>query len=138
MPVRRVGVVEITERGDVPADGVVFLHGHHGRVAVDVSVDGPLDVGAAEAGFGDGAGNSGGGENAEFGLLDSLGIGGVIANVVVEIPAFVFVDRDIHGNEFTVDVFGRAVWTGHAAARDHEAAEQSGGNVAQLIAVGVV
>ncbi len=66
VPVRRVRVVEVAERGHVPADVIAYLHGHHGRVAVDVSVDGPLDVGVGKAGAGDGAEDAGGSDGLEF------------------------------------------------------------------------
>ena len=49
VPVRRVCVVKVAERGDVPAHLIAHFHGHHGHVAVDVSVDGPLDVGGNKA-----------------------------------------------------------------------------------------
>ena len=55
MPMGRMQVVEVAERGDIPADVIAYLHGHQGHVAVDVSVDGPLDVGVDKALVGDGA-----------------------------------------------------------------------------------
>ena len=71
-------------------------------------------------------------------LLTPLRIGDVGPDVVVEIPTFVLVNGDVHGGEFMVDIFGAAVGEGHAAAGDDESAEETGGDVAKFVAVGMV
>ncbi len=138
VPVRRVRVVEVAESGHVPAHVIVFVHHHHGHVAVNVSVDGPLDISVGKARAGDGAEDPGCGDGLEFVPVELGGIGNVGLDVVVEIPALVFVEGDEDGDELLVHVLGMTVGPGHAAAGDDDAAEQSRGHVAQLVAVGVV
>src|ERR1039457_410171 len=138
VPMRRVRVVEVAERGYVPANAIAFLHGHQGHVAIDVSVDGPLDVGGRKARGGDGTGDSGCRGHAEFFTLDALGVGGVVADVVIQVPALVFVDGDIHVHKFVVHIFGPAVGKRHALPRDDEPAEQTGSYIAQFIAMRMV
>ncbi len=138
VPVRRVRVVEIAEGGDVPAHMVAFLHGHQRHVAVDISIDGPLDVGEDKACVGDDSGHSRGRKCTKLTLVYSLWVGSVFADVVVEIPTFVLINGDEHGYELMVDIVGAAVRAGHAPAGDDETSDQAGGDVPQFVAMGMV
>jgi hypothetical protein len=73
-----------------------------------------------------------------LGVIHALGIGGVVPNVVVEIPTLVFVQRDEDGNELVGDILRAAIGKRHAAAGDDDDAKEAGGDIAKFIGVRVV
>jgi hypothetical protein len=76
---------------EVPAHHLVLLHVQAGQVAVDVAVDGVLEVALLEL--------------LVLGV-DAAGIGGVLGDVLVQVGALVLVRDEEHGDEFAVDVLG--------------------------------
>ena len=59
-------------------------------------------------------------------------------DVVIPVPTAVFVEKPELGDEFTIHVGGRAVWTGHAASSNDKGADQAGVNIPAFVHVRVV
>src|SRR5208282_2278927 len=137
VPVRSMEVEPVAEGYHVPAHVLATLHGHHGPVAVDVAVDRPLDGGIAEAAAGKEV-VAGAIHRRDVVSLYSFWIGGVGLDVVVEIPALALVVSHEQGHEFAIHVFGRAIGASHAAARDHQGADEPGIDVLGLLDMGMV
>ena len=109
MPVRRVRVIEIAQRGCVPWHAISPAHGHHGHIAVDISVDRPLDVGIGKSAAGDRAENSCRGNGLDFVTIELVWIGNMGLDVVIETPALVFIDGNEHGDKRPLDILWAAV-----------------------------
>ena len=53
-------------------------------------------------------------------LVHAFGITRVRLDVVIQIPAVVFVDKKVCGHEFPIHILGRSIGTRHPLARDDD------------------
>src|SRR5208283_4880579 len=136
MPMRCVGIVEIAECGDVPADAVALPHGHQRHVSEDVAVDGPLDIGVDKTSADDGTGHPLWSNKRRFFAVHAAWVGSMSADIVLEVPALVLVEGDVHTDELSIHVLWATIGKRHAAASHHDDAEQSGRDVLQFLGVG--
>src|SRR5271169_2632383 len=137
VPVRSMEVEAVAEGYHVPAHVLATLHGHHGPVAVDVAIDRPLDGGIAEAAAGEEV-MPRLVERHDVVCLYSFRVAGIGVDVVLEIPTATLVVSHEQGHKFAIHVFGRAIGASHAAARDHQGADEPGIDVLGLLDVGMV
>ena len=135
-PMGRMEIRDITHIEQIPAHTLALLHDHHRPVAVEISVDGELEVGFCE---------SVARErdvhvlivHVGVSLVQRLLVGGadVGGHVLIHIPALVFVERGKEREDFSVDVLGHAVGVHLASASHDDGAHQAGSHVFVLVDV---
>jgi hypothetical protein len=106
-----------------------------GHVSVDVAVDRPLEIGIDKAIAHNGRDHAFRSHRVKLEPIHALGISDVRTDVLIQIPALIFADRNVHSDKLVVHVFGPAILTSHASSSDHHSAEQPRGHVAQFVGV---
>src|SRR5438034_11828389 len=102
---------------------VALVHGHHGHVAVKIAIDSQTNI----------RGNETASDNGKIAiriagvaikLVHRLRLCGVGLNVMVEIPAVVFVDEEERSHELAVNILGSAIGTSHTLLGDDDGSNQ--------------
>ena len=97
MPVRSVKVEAIAQADQIPPHMVALAHGHHRHIAVKITIDSQTNV----------RGNETAPDNGKIAiciawasveLLHCFGLSGVGLDIVVEVPAIVFVNQEVGGD----------------------------------------
>src|SRR5258708_24029118 len=116
---------------------IVFVHGHHRHIAVKIAVDSQANIRSNEtASYNRKIAVRVRGAVLE--LVHCLRLGGGGLDVVVQVPAIVFVDEEERSHKFAVYILGSAIRTGHTLLGDDDGANQSGVGVVTLEVGGVI
>ena len=138
-PMRGVEIDHIAHIQHIPAHMLALFHGHHRPIAVEVSVDGKLEVGLGKSFARERDVHV---QIGKFGvsLIERFLVGGadVGGNVLLHIPTLVFVKCGEESEDFAVHVFGSAVGVSLASPGHDDGPHQAGSHVFVFVDVRVV